>query len=174
MSLAWWADGSLLWDTLLLGGEVMPGIAAVTCEVERKLDIQPVKGGDGATIQDQGYVPGPVGIALKIWLPEQWTELQRLMPRIHPRAPGGVRSPLEIIHPAANVLGVHTVYVHKIAAPVVDRARAAVVAIQAVQWFPAPKPAKATKKPKASPKGGAFDPSAFDVPGPSADPAVFF
>lgn len=170
MSLAWWADGSLLWDTLLLGGEVMPGIAAVTCEVERKLDVQPIKGGDGATIQDQGYVPGPVGIALKIWLPEQWVELQRVLPRIHPRAPGGVRSPLEIIHPAANVLGVHTIYVSKIAAPVIDRSRAAVIAIAGIQWFPAPKTAKANKKPKASPKGGAFE--GFDMPGP--DPAGNF
>lgn len=172
MTLAWWADGSLLWDTLILGGEVMPGLSAVTGDVARKLDIKPVKGTDGATMSDEGYEPGPIQIATRLFTQQQWTELQRLLPRFHPRAAGGTRSPLDIWHPAANLIGITTIYIRKIAMPVIDAKRVATVVIEAVQWFPAPKPA--TKNTKAPKGGGKIDPGDFNVPLPSTagPPAV--
>lgn len=166
MSLPWWSDGSLLWDTLLVGGRVVPGVSALDGDVERKLDVQPVLKKDGATIKDQGYIPKPIKIATKIWLQEQWDDWQTLLPTIHPRTVGGLRQPLDIIHPAANLLGIRTIYVNKIGMPKVDNTRAAVIAWEAIQWFPAPKAARTSNKPK---NGGAFDPGDFDVPGPGAN-----
>jgi hypothetical protein len=70
------------------------------------------------------------------------------------------------------MIGITTIYIRKIAMPVIDAKRVATVAIEAVQWFPAPKPA--TKNTKAPKGGGAINPNDFSVPLPSAfgPPAV--
>ncbi len=163
--IPWWHDRTFLWETLILGGEVIPGLAAVDTEVERKLDIQPIKGGDGATIADEGYVPAPVQIAIKLWLAEQWRVWQFVLPVIHPRQQGGVRSPLEIQHPATDALGIETIYIRKISSPRGEGGGVRIITIDAVQWFPAPKAAKTSKKPKV----GAVDPKDFDITGPGDD-----
>lgn len=166
MTIVWWHDRTLLWETLLLGGEVMPGVAAVQCDVERKLDIQSLKGGDGATISDEGYIPSPVQIALKLWLREQWMDWLRLLPTIHPRTKGGVRSPLEIQHPATDALGIQTIYVRKIGSPRGEGGGERTITLDAIEWFPAPKPIKKTTASK-KPKVGAVNAADFDVPTPS-------
>lgn len=166
MSVVWWHDGTLLWETLLLGGEVMPGVAAVDCEVERKLDVQMIKGGDGATISDEGYVPATLQIALRMWLREQWVDWQRLLPMLHPRQVGGVRRPIEIQHPVTDALGITTIYVRKISPPRGEGGRERVISLEAIQWFPAPKAVKVTAA-SSKPKVGAVNTQDFDVPSPA-------
>jgi hypothetical protein len=164
MSLAWWADNDLTWDILILGGEVWPGACTVETTVKRAIDKQKIKGSDGANLIDQGYDPALVKITLRLWQRGQWDDLQRLLPTIHPRAKGGVRSPLQIVHPESNVKGIHQIYVEEISPVTVDKGLGTLV-ISAVEWFPAPKPAKQKKKAK---DGGAI-PGAKDVLPPNAD-----
>ncbi len=173
--IAWWLDGTLVWDLLWLGGDLMPGLATVDAEVARKIDIQPVKGSDGATIADEGYIPSPINIALKLWLKAHWLEWQRVLPAIHPRQIGGLRRPLEIWHPAAEVLGIETIYVTKIGSPRGEGGKdPRIIPIEAIQWFPAPKPAKTSSKAAKTPKVGAVNSSDFDVnsPADSGAPAL--
>lgn len=167
MSLPWWDDDSLLWDIAIIGGEVVPATAvAVQVTVERAVDVQSVKGSDGATIADNGYTPAPVQIACNLTTDDGgslWRDFQSWVRKVHPRTKGGLRQPQDIIHPAANLLGVNTIYIRKISAPVVSGG-VATVAIEAIEWFPAPKKAKTSKKPKNN-----FDPADYDVPGPADD-----
>lgn len=167
--IAWWLDGTMLWDILWIGGELMPGLAAVDCDVARKIDVQVVKGSDGATMTDEGYEPQPIQIALKLWLKAHWIEWQRVLPIIHPRQVGGLRRPLEILHPSTESLGIETIYVRKISSPRGTGAKEPrIITLEALQWFPAPKAAKTSKKPKL----GAVDPNDFDVPSPGTSGAV--
>jgi hypothetical protein len=164
VSLSWWADNDLAWDVLILGGEVWPGVCTVETTVKRALDKQKIKGGDGANLVDQGYEPAPVKITIRMWLREQWLELQRLLPSVHPRTKGGVRTPLQIVHPEPNLKGVHQIYIEELS-PLTASKGLGTITISAVEWFPEPKPAKQ----KAKPKDGGKIPSAADVLPPNAD-----
>lgn len=168
-ALPWVGEPGLLWDTLLMGGEYWPGLPTVESEPSRSVDVQKKKGDDGATEADQGYEPAKVKITLKIWLKEQWEELQRLLPLIHPRKKGGLKTPVDIVHPETQLKGVRQIYVTKIGAAVPGRGAetgSLTITFEAIEWFPAPKPAKA--KMKASKTGGAIPPTS-DVLPPNSD-----
>ncbi len=164
--LSFWTESDNDWDTLILGGEVWPGIPRIRGRgVGRKLDVKKTKGADIGTVKDEGYKNGRLTISLTIWTSTQWRELQRLLVLIHPRRKGGERRPLDIIHPMANLLGVTTVYVETIPFPDVDFERGGpmVFSFDAIEWTEAPKPVK-----KASGTGGlaAQQPATSDNLGP--------
>jgi len=174
MSLPWVGDSTLLWDTLILGGEVWPGLPTVSVEVSRKVDVQKTKGDDGATLADQGYEPAKVKISLRLWLQEQWVTLQRVLATVHPRRKGGTRTPLDIYHPATQLVGVRQVYVTKIGNPTPGSGSETgllTMAIEAIEWFPAPRPAKAKLKKSKSNQAttGGEIPDPLAVQGPHED-----
>ena len=164
MSLPWINDGDLLWDTLILGADVWPGLPVVEAAASRSVDAQKKKGDDGANLVDQGYEPTQVKITIRMWLREQWEELQRLLPNVHPRTKGGIRTPVDIIHPATQLIGVRQIYVEKVGPLTVDRGLMTFV-LEAIEWFPAPKPNKSsTKKAKASSGGDIPNPNSVNGP----------
>jgi hypothetical protein len=157
MSLPWVADSDLLWDTLILGGDVWPGIPTVESETSRAVDAQKKAGDDGANLVDQGYEPAKVKITIRIWLREQWEQLQTLLAKVHPRNKGGVRTPVDIAHPETQLKGVRQVYVQHIGAAVPGRGAETgtlTLSIDCIEWFPAPKPAKSNTKKSKSSTGG--------------------
>lgn len=173
--LPWITDGSLLWDTLILGGEVWPGLPTVESDVSRSIDKQKKKGDDGANLVDQGYEPAKVKITIRIWLQEQWDDLQVKLATVHPRKKGGVRTPVDIIHPETQLKGVRQIYIEHIGPAVAGTGAQCgllTISIDASEWFPEPKPAKpATKKSKAEANGGDI-PSGGDVLPPNANNAA--
>lgn len=142
--LSFWGNPDNDWDALILGGEQWPGLATVTgAGVARKLDVKATKGSDVGTIKDNGYVNGKLVIELQIWTEDQWRELQRLLPIIHPRRKGGDRKPLQIIHPVANLLGIDNVYVQKLPTPSLDKGRGIMVfRFEVLEWVEEAKPVK--------------------------------
>jgi len=143
--LTWWHDADgFTWDRLHLAGETWPGLWVVTGQgVSRKLDVKRVKGSDQATIADEGYNPSKMTLNGTIWTREQWRDLQKLLPLIHPKRKGGSRTPLQIIHPQANFLGVDNVYVESIGNPDLDRSTGIMtISIGVLEWVPVPKPVK--------------------------------
>lgn len=169
MSLPSVRDNALLNCTLIMAGEVWPGIAIVESDVSRAVDLQKKKGDDGANLVDQGYEPAKVKITLTGWLDEQQSELERLLPTIHPRRKGGIRTPVDIIHAETQLKGIRQIYITRIG-PWAFGTGAMIgtwsLTIEAVEWFPEPKPAKSqTKKSKT----GGDIPSAKDVLPPNAD-----
>lgn len=142
-------------STIIMGGEVWPGLAVVECDVSRAVDLQKRKGDDGANLVDQGYEPAKVKITLTGWLDEQQAELERLLPTIHPRRKGGIRTPVDIFHIVTEMVSVRQIYITKIGPLVLGTGNmfgSWTFAIEAVEWFPEPKPAKS--KPKKSKTGG--------------------
>jgi hypothetical protein len=137
-----WPDG---WDTLVLGEDIWPGSWEVSGPgVSRKIDVKKTKGEDGATMKDEGYQPARLTLTGTIWNQDQWNELQRLLPTIHPRKAGGSRTPLEIYHPQSSLLGITQIYIDKIGIPRKPTAGDGllVLSMSALEWIPQPKPVK--------------------------------
>ena len=132
------------WDTLILGGEVFPGVATISGSgLKRKIDIKKPKGSDGASLKDEGYEPAKLAVELLIHRIADWDLLQALLPIINPRKKGGVRSPLSITHPVTRSLGINSIYVDSI--PVFEhdkRNQWIKFRFTAIEWFPGPKPVK--------------------------------
>lgn len=160
----------LEWSTCIIGGDVLPGVATVECNVKRDIEKQKKKGDDGASLVDQGYEPSTVSISLVQWLDEQWESWLKILAKIHPRAKGGVRTPQQIVHPEPNHKGVDTIYIEEIMPTVVGTGAEYgkwTIPIKATQWFPQAKPAKS--KMKAPSNGGDLPPTATP---PNTDSAI--
>lgn len=171
MALPWVSEGDpsyggrSLWDVAIIGEDTWPGVPTVTCTVARSVDVQKSDGSDGATLKDKGYEPAKVTVVFRFWTAAQWGEAQRLLPKIHPRTKGGIRTPVDFLHPATLMVGVRQVYITEISAPETDGQGVVTLSMQAVEWFPAPKPAKSNVK-KAKSSGGQI-PGANSVNGPA-------
>lgn len=148
------------WNFCWLGDDLLPGIADVEVTKSRAVDVKKPKGGDGATLSDDGYEPAKVTIKLRIYTKEQWYAYQELYPRIDPQRAGGLRTPLRIINPEPNGRGIDTVYVQSISGSTPQRGGVKTETLECLQWFPAPKPAKGKQTPPAP------DPSQFGPPPP--------
>ncbi len=142
-------NGATYWDLIIIADLEFVGFATVTGGVSRKIQVNKPKGADGATITDNGYNPAKISITLKLVQQVDWDSFQNdLLPAIHPRRKGGPRTPVVLTHPALNVLGVSRIYFTSINAPVIGSDKIGTVKLDAIEWFPAPKPVK-----KAAGKG---------------------
>jgi hypothetical protein len=143
--LAYWADGLSDWDELILGGVKWPGIWSVTgAGVSRKIDLKKSKGADQATLKDEGYKNAKLTATGVLHSAEQWQQLQQVLPDVHPRRQGGDRQPLQLIHPAANLLGIDSVYLTGIKVPTIDAPKGGplTIVLDFIEWTPKPKPVK--------------------------------
>jgi hypothetical protein len=144
MPTVWWDDASQFpagvpeaiprerwsdWDKLALGGMEMPGHVVVVSKKEKKADVLSIAGMDGATINHLGIEPVELDITITLWTPAQFTDYERLVNLITPKAfpppptqaaPGAVptkptaATSFEVRHPPLNMLGVTMIYVHEI------------------------------------------------------------
>lgn len=150
-------NGTDDWDVLILGGEFMPGIARVQLTVEYDLDTKKPKGSDGWSMTDNGEVPAPLSIELLMWTSAQLREFERVLPLLRAAKKGGRRDPLGIVHPIASLAGIDAVTIKKFTLPMPDSVNGWRVPIEAIQWFPEPKP-----KTQAIGKGGETPKSTVD------------
>jgi hypothetical protein len=140
-----WTDDTAEWDTLILGGTVWPGIWEISGEgVQRKIDLKKSKGSDKATLKDEGYKNAKLTATGTIWTAEQLSELQAILPEVHPRKSGGDRTAMQLIHPAANLIGIDSVYLTGIKVPRLDGPKGGplTVELSLIEWVPTPKPVK--------------------------------
>jgi len=132
------------WDTLYLAGERWPGICEVTgAGVSRRVDAKATKGSDGAVLKDQGMNLAKMTIKVMVYNRTDWAELQRLLPTVHPRRPGGARTPTSIVTPYTKLLGIENIYITSIPIPSLDKSKQQLtLTMQAIEWVPQPKPVK--------------------------------
>jgi len=155
-SIPHWDDPDAPWDKLTLGVHVMPGVWAITGgECARQVDHKKTKDKDGARIRDMGLLPPRLQAVGRLagrdangQPNDDWAQLQRIMPDIHPKKPGGIKQPLKIYHPAAALIGVTTVYVERIRPPEIKDGILE-FAIDMIEWSAEPK--KTNVKPKVTP-----------------------
>lgn len=147
MSIPSWKDIGNPWDVLVLEGTTIPGVAKVTGKVAEKIDVQVVKGTKGAKTTDEG--PEPAQLAIEIeQTREEAEEFERILDTLHPRKNDQHAGPLEITHPSANLLGITKIRIKSISLPQLDNDLVKWT-IEAIEHFPAPKPAKPKAKPAA-------------------------
>jgi|SRR6478609_521398 len=128
-----------LWDQMLLGGIYWPGLWAIGATKKRSLDIVKVRRKDGTMTLDNGYFGAELTAYGRLWTPAQFTELQEILPNFDPQRPGGGRSPLDLYHPAAALLGCNTIYIQEFGVPppgiaAGGPAGSIVLTIAMVQW----------------------------------------
>jgi hypothetical protein len=105
-----------LWDTVRLGGVLLPGICSVKGLPMLSFDKKKAGGVDGATITVNGYLPGPIDIECRMWTPSQWQLfVNYVAPKIWRRPNTGKTDPAklakDIDHPALAVWGIRSVVV---------------------------------------------------------------
>ncbi len=139
------AEGDTLafdpWDTVFLAGEQLPGICTVKGLPTLAFDKKKAGGVDGATITVNGYLPGPIDVECMMWTAAQFTEMQRIAPKIWRRPNKKKTSAKElavsIAHPAFAVWGITDVVVLGVSVPEkgpVDGSK--VIKIKCVEYVP--------------------------------------
>lgn len=147
-------DERNLWDVCWLGDDLLPGIVD-DIEIDdngRDVDEQKAKGNNGVSLKDNGVGAAKIKITFRYWTQvqhEAWLDVRK---RIDPKNPGGIRAPLVPRHPRFDEESIKGIYVKRIDPGMPNAVSGRKVVIEAVEWFPAAKPAKTTQKVK--PKGG--------------------
>jgi hypothetical protein len=90
------------WDTLFIGGKLMPGLAEVSLKLPTGIKKRKSKGQRGARLKDEGAEPREVRITLTLWLPEHIAAADDARDFICGRANGDPSDPLDIRHEAVN------------------------------------------------------------------------
>jgi hypothetical protein len=150
------------WDVLWLGGVQFPGVWTISGSgVSRKLDVKNPKGAAGASLTDEGDELALLDLDGFMWEQEQIDEFERLLPDIHPRRQGGPKTPLEIYHPMAKLLGIANIYIKQIPIPVHDKKQKTLrVSLKSIEWVPTPKVQKKGAGTKGYGAKGGADPLA--------------
>ncbi len=147
-----WVDdpASADWNTVYLNGVIIPGICSIEdLEVGIDVDTKKAKGADKPTSVDNGLRPSKFKI--QVWIrAKQWPEFQSVAGSFQPRRPGRERSPLKIIHPLVNFLGIDTVRVSGIKMDTPTSKSGMKIGILCEEWFDKPVPAKTSNKPKTT------------------------
>ncbi len=123
------------WNQVGLGDVYLPGICTIEgLEVGVKLDVKAPKGSDQPTTKDNGAEP--TKFQIKVQLTEaDWPLWIACLPTFHPRRSGRKRTPLEIIHPEPNSLGIQNVRVQSIRSSAPTSRTGKVFVINCVEWF---------------------------------------
>lgn len=140
--------GRSAWDILALGTWELPGIWRVSGKIGIKLDTKVVKGKKGATTTNEGVDPGSFTASGEMSL-DELREFESGIDAIHPRNATDHSEPTDITYPSLAVLGVSQVRIGSISLPQLSD-DLAVVTMELVEYFEAPKPTKA-RKPSSKP-----------------------
>ncbi len=163
MSDFWTAETAYtFWDRLFLGGKTWPGLAIVEPQQNRAISVAKRRGRE-PTLTDNGYDPGQIKVTVKAWTEEQWSELQNLIPEFSPRKNETVRTPLEIWHPATDVLGIDAVVITSVSMKHPSD-QILLVEMNLLQWFP-----ETSRRPIGRSDGGTLNQQDFEVPPPSPE-----
>jgi hypothetical protein len=169
MTIGGWYDGS--WDTLVLAGIVMPGVWRVSGSVSRGVTIVKAKGTDGPRLKDDGQNAGTLTIEGDVWTDRGGQDTSRLvaleqfLATIQPRQPGGLKTPVTILHPAASLLGISTIQIPGFSVRTIANGRLGIAFDNVTEWFPEEDAGKPTQ-PGTTGDGGPLD----DGTVPAADP----
>jgi hypothetical protein len=125
-----------IWDTLVLGGKRMPGVARVSLKLPSGIKKRKATNKRGAGLRDVGAEPRELSIELEISTMEDLILADAARDLLVGSSESDPRDPLEIIHEAANYFNISTVVLgdSQIDAPsAVDGWK---WTIQAFEWIP--------------------------------------
>jgi hypothetical protein len=163
------------WDTVILGGMFMPGVARVSVKIDSDLDTKKPKGAKLASIHDKGDKPSRVEIELILEDDEDLDLLEAQLVNLRPRSRGAGRGPVEIQHPNPNFWGITAVTVDNVDAPHPDPVDGWRIQISCLEWAPEPiavMKGKGKEKPKGDTDVGTWGPFLDDDVAGSGAPAA--
>jgi hypothetical protein len=135
------ADDS--WNSVQMASEVLPGICEIKgLDVGIECDTKKARGSDQPTSKDNGV--DPAKFEIHEWMNEShFVGFQRIVQVLNPRRPGRDRSPVKIVHPWPNLLGITNIRILKISGDQPTARGGFRVVWKVEEWF---------DKPKAQPK----------------------
>ena len=101
-----WATSPEVWDTLVLAGVSMPGVARVAVSRTRKLEIKGARGSDGAVYTITGYDPAEVSITLTMHTEAQFVEAVKILEALGPGVASAKKAKslaVDISHPQTQL-----------------------------------------------------------------------
>lgn len=140
MAIPSWIDAPFTWDVLQLAGQELPGLAKVKASRKYKLDRKDQAGADGGDLTGLGHMPAEVEITLRLWTTSQFNELQSLLPKLMTRPGKGIPSPVDASHPALALLGIKSLYITELSAPMETSTKHVFeLTLQATEFLPVKK-----------------------------------
>jgi hypothetical protein len=123
------------WDTLTLGGQLLPGIVIVKLATKADLEKKKAKGKARASISDNGTPLREPQITWMFDAVKDWARYLQVWPMLQERKAGASRSPLEAVHPMLALHGVSKLLVEEIEGPDIEKMLATVV-LKTVEYAP--------------------------------------
>ncbi len=158
LTWGWWAedeaaDDASEWNTAQVGEDWLPGIIKITgLEPQREIERKHAKGEDGESLKDNGKPAVDFTIEVQLADKVDWIGWCKVYPKLDPRRKGAAKTPLAILHPLVNMVGINNVYIDKISPDWPDAESGMTWRIHCIEWLPAPKKTKANASGKAKPK----------------------
>jgi hypothetical protein len=133
------------WDIVQLGGVFLPGVCTVDgLDIGRDIDVQKKKKKEKARLRDNGLSPVTFEIIVELTA-KQWPDWLRVRPQIQPKT-GGVRTPLQVVHPLVNAHEIDNVYVSRIKIDSPSPRKGMKIIIKVGEWFEEEKESKGPSK----------------------------
>lgn len=149
----WFADtpnlGPYAWDSVWLGGALLPGVWQAKVSKSRSVEKVKVKGSDGITLRDNGRDGAAIVLTGRLWHQSDWESLQEIWKDLDPEKPGALRQPLDIWTALTDLSGIRNVYVEKLELdPPKTGNDILTVTLTCSEWFPATKTTKTSNQVK--------------------------
>jgi hypothetical protein len=163
-----------IWDTLVLGGIRVPGMARVKMKLPTGIEERKARGKRGAGLKDVGSKPRKLDIEVRIYSREDRQLADGLRDLIVGKANGDPMDPLAIIHEGANYFKVNAVVLGDVDIDHPDPIDGWTWNIEAFEWQPE-QAIKNVKDQKKKPKDDTSAWLAFrddGVAGSSAPPST--
>lgn len=125
-----------IWDTLVLGGQRMPGVARVAMKLPTGIRARKARGKRGAGLKDEGSVPRELSIELTLETAADRLLADKLRDFICGIAKGDPSDPLEILHDGANYFKITRVVLGDVDIDHPDPIDGWKWKIQAFEWQP--------------------------------------
>jgi len=153
-----------VWDYVIIGGDICPGVAHVTITSPDGLDKKKSKGKKKATITDNGDDPLEINIDLDLLPGDLEYFREKTLPTLRPRTKSGAREALAFRHPMADLWNIQNIIVGTIKTPAPTAGGIMRVNIQAYEWVPQPSVVKSTGKVQGESKSGLIRKVPFIIP----------
>ncbi len=123
-----------IWDTLVLGGKRMPGVAKIKLKLPTGIRARKARGKRGAGLKDEGAVPRELSIELTLETAEDRLLADDLRDFICGKANGDPSDPLEIKHDGANYFKITSVVLGDVEVDHPDPVEGWKWQLQAFEW----------------------------------------
>jgi hypothetical protein len=157
------------WNTVIVDGVSLPGVATVDVQLKEEIDVKKPVGATGATTTYQGRNPMKVVIELFMWESAQLDAWARVFPQLFPAPKKGTAGSRKIVHPKLAIYGIGAVVFESLKDPPNNKGDQYKVTLEAVQFLP-PSKSGGTKTKTLEPRQQILAENLTNLPSSSIGP----